>query len=161
MANTWYIYLERNSTQAPCGTLGTHVNYDMNRLGLRTFGCYLDHFTDTEVMNQVLGLTGSLPPISYDSITYNRSADIVYLNDVLYYQPDLEITDYLDFVIQPYSNYTPDTAIEALISKLADISGMITNIFAKYGLIGYLYINTEFIKSGTTVIMRINLKQVT
>ena len=155
---TWYFILESNSTLPPCSSQGidTHVKYSIDNLPIRNWGCYqaATYPTNKDIMNVILNSNLFYPTDTGD--IYYTLSDIVYVNGVIWG----DITDVIDVLIQPHSWIGQDTAITSLIGKLTDISGLIINFFSKYGIVQYQYISTEFLKSGTNIIMRINLRSV-
>ncbi len=74
--------------------------------------------------------------------------------------PDVA-THRIDLIVEPWSTYTSDSALQEILIKLTDIDGAFINFFAEYGISDYKYINTEIVKEGNNVIVRANLKKLT
>ena len=69
-------------------------------------------------------------------------------------------THNLDLIVQPWSWYTPNGAVDAITQKLGDINGIIVNIFSDLGIIDYQYVGTEVFQRNNEVIIRIKLKYI-
>lgn len=71
--------------------------------------------------------------------------------------PITEATHYLDIYVKPYSWYSPDGAASWVVTKLGDITGKLSNLFAE--ITDYQYLGTEILTLENNVIIRIHLKQ--
>lgn len=68
-------------------------------------------------------------------------------------------THSLDLIVEPWSWYTPNGAVDAITQKLGDVNGTIINFFTHFGIIDYQYIGTEVFKNtNNEVIIRLKLK---
>lgn len=67
-------------------------------------------------------------------------------------------THYLDLIVTPWSWYDPNGVAPAIIEKLADIDGAITNFFNTYGIIDYQYLGTVIVTVNNKVIIRVKLR---
>jgi hypothetical protein len=72
--------------------------------------------------------------------------------------PPVEVaTHYLDIYVKPYSWYSPSGAASGVVTKLGDITGKLSNLFAE--VTDYRYLGTEVLTLENNVIVRIHLKQ--
>jgi hypothetical protein len=71
--------------------------------------------------------------------------------------PVEEATHYLDIYVKPYSWYSPSGAAGKIVSKLGDITGTVTNLFAD--ITDYKYLGTEILTLDDNVVIRLHVKQ--
>lgn len=101
-----------------------------------------------------------LEPICLNGKLYEAKCDITTGNciaDATKLVADPCPSNYLDLIGTPWPWYNPNSAVQEIILKLNDINGAIINLFAKYGIIDYMYITTRVFPKGDKVIVRMYL----